>query len=512
MPTRTPVAVFVLSAAVAATSAAADTVRSPLHGALEPGPHRVGFTVITVNDATRPSGPKRDAAGKPIDAARRTRSIDVHVWYPAMGGATPMTLADYTGADAAARRERQERLRRFLGEFGTVTDDAWTRLLAMPLLAARDAAPAAGRFPLLVGHLREFSTTVTNEYLASHGYVVAMARTPREPDPPVSGAGLEIGVRDMEAAIPALRALPYVDQAALGTFGFSGNGFSQILLAMRHPDIDAVCDLESAIFDSRMMWPLSTGWGYDVAALRVPFLHTYGAELAKRENRIGDFEKMRYSPRHHLVVDAPRLHHWDFATEGMAASVLRLRGDDSVKTQLAFETTNRYVRAFFDGYVKRDATGLAFLRRDPVANGAPAGLATIRELPAVTPAPTPDALFTVFNARGEAEGMRELEGALARDPDASVFREDNLNQIGYWLLRNKKYPESFAIFRKAIGLFPSSSNLLDSLAEALETSGDKAAAIETTRKALEVLAKQEMSDEARTEARSGLEARLKRLE
>lgn len=92
------------------------------------------------------------------------------------------------------------------------------------------------------------------------------------------------------------------------------------------------------------------------------------------------------------------------------------------------------------------------------------------------------------------------------------MREDNLNQIGDWLFRNKKYPESFAIFRKAIVLFPSSSNLLDSLAEALETSGNKAAAIETTRKALEVLAKQEVSDDARTEARSGLEAGQKRLE
>ena len=141
MPTRTLAAAVVTCALAVATSAAADTVRSPLHGALDPGPHRVGFTVTTVKDATRPTGPKRDASGNTANAAQRARTIEVHVWYPATGDATAMTVADYTGTDADSRRERQERLRQFLGEFGTVTDDAWTRLLAMPLLAARDAAP-----------------------------------------------------------------------------------------------------------------------------------------------------------------------------------------------------------------------------------------------------------------------------------------------------------------------------------------------------------------------------------
>ena len=511
MPVRSLVAAVAI-AALLPSPAAADSVRSPLHGALEPGPHRVGFTIVTFKDAERPMGPKRDAAGSPVDMARRARSIDVHVWYPATGTSTPMTVADYTGRDEAARRDRQERLRRFLGEFGIVSDDAWRRLMAMPLLAARDATPAGGRFPLLIGHLRDFSTTVTNEYLASHGYVVAMASSPDRLDPPFAGAGLDIGVRDMEAAIPVMRALPYVDQAALGALGFSGNGFSQILLAMRHPDLDAVCDLESAIFDDRMMWPLSKGWGYDVAALRVPFLHTYGKPLSKLESRIGDFERMRYSGRYYLLVDAPKLHHWDFATEGMAASVLKLRGDDSVRTQLAFETTNRYVLAFFNGYVKRDADGLAYLRRDPVANGAPAGVATIRVLPAVVPAPSREELFELLNTRGVVEGARELDAALARDPQAAVFTEGELNQVGYWLLRGKKYPESFAVFRKAISLYPSSSNLLDSLAEALETSGVNAGAIEATRKALDVMAKEKMTDAARAAARAGLDARLKRLQ
>jgi len=246
MLVRSLVAAVAAIAALLPSPAAADSVRSPLHGALDPGPHRVGFTIVTFKDVERPMGPKRDPGGAPVD---------------------------------------MERLRRFLGEFGTVSDDAWRRLMAMPLLAARDATPAGGRFPLLIGHLRDFSTTVTNEYLGSHGYVVAMASSP--------------------------------DQ---------------------------------------------------------------------------------------------------------------------------------------------------------------------------------------------------LDAALARDPRAPVFTESELNQIGYWLLRGKKYPESLAVFRKATALHPSSSNLLDSLAEALETSGDKAVAIEAPRKALDVMAKEEMTDAPRATARAGLDARLKRLQ
>ena len=514
MSRATPVIAAALCAALAST-ALADSRRSPLHGDLQPGPYQVGFTILRLTDPSRPLGADRDSSGSPLALAERARPIDVHVWYPAAASAGPrLAVRDYAvahlAADAASVAERLIGLRRFLGQFGTVTDDVWEGLLATPLNGVREAPPAAGRFPLVIGQLRPFSTTVTSEYLASHGYVVAMTRG-EGPEPAGAGPGLEVAVRDMEHAIVALRALPYVDQAALAALGFSGSGFSQILLAMRHPDVDAVCDLESAIFDDRMMWPLSRGWGYDLAAMRVPFLHTYSVPLAKRENRLADFEQMRYSARHHYLVDAPQIHHWDFATEGMAASVLRLRGDASTRLQRAFETTNRYVLAFFNAYVKDVPQELAFLRRDPAANGAPRGLATIRELPATIPAPTPGEIYTAITSRGVDAAMTEFEAARTRDPEASTFREAEINRLGYRLLRSQKPAEALVVFRRNTALYPASSNALDSLAEALETTGDKAGAVQTTRRALEVLARQELTDQQRADMRTVLEARLQRL-
>ena len=248
-----------------------------------------------------------------------------------------------------------------------------------------------------------------------------------QPDTTDPGVGPETAVRDMEAMVPELRKHANVDPTRLAALGFSGSGFSQILFAMRHPDVDAVCDLESAIFDDRVFWPLNRGWGYDLAAMRVPFLHTYSVPLARRENRISDFEGMRYSNRHHYLVDASGIHHWDFALEGMAAStVLGARGANGPRLQQVFETTNRYVLAFFNAYVKGDQAELAFLRRDPAANGARAGLATIRELPGVQPAPGLQAFEAMIHQRGIDTAMAAFRAARARDPQAPLFNSAQL--------------------------------------------------------------------------------------
>ena len=497
-----------LAAAVVIPSVAyAEGTRSPLHGSLVPGPHPVGFTTIRMTDPTRPQG------------TSRARAIVAHIWYPTSDATkAPMTFADtmvahLDGAPAADLERREADTRRFLAQFGEVSDLAWKTLRTTPLLARRAATPAQRRFPLIIGELRPISTSITNEYLASHGYVVGMVYAPPQgADPTDPGAGLEIGYRDMEFAIAELRKLPHVDPVSLAALGFSGAGFSQILLAMRHPDVRAVCDLEIAIFDDRMMWPLYRGWGYDVTALRVPFLHTYGVPLSKRESRIGDFENMRYSTRYRYLVDVPGIHHWDFATEGMAAStVLKNRGEHNERLRQAFETTNRYVLAFFNAYVRGDATARSFLKQDPLANGVPAGLVTIRELAAVPAAPAADAFARMMSEQGIETAMVAFDDARRTDPQAALFRENDLNVLGYRLLRQQKRAEAIAIFRKAVELFPASANPYDSLSEALESTGDHAAAIEIAKKGLDAVAKQDLPESRRQELRELLEGRVRRL-
>jgi tetratricopeptide (TPR) repeat protein len=83
--------------------------------------------------------------------------------------------------------------------------------------------------------------------------------------------------------------------------------------------------------------------------------------------------------------------------------------------------------------------------------------------------------------------LREvLRGIRRKQPDSRLASETFINNLGYVLLGQKKYPESIAVFRMNTEDFPKSANTWDSLGEALFNSGDLPQALENYKKALEV--------------------------
>jgi CubicO group peptidase (beta-lactamase class C family) len=71
-------------------------------------------------------------------------------------------------------------------------------------------------------------------------------------------------------------------------------------------------------------------------------------------------------------------------------------------------------------------------------------------------------------------------------PFHNVVAEARLNTVGYSLLRQKKVAEAIAMFKVNVELYPKSSNVYDSLAEAYMTGGDKRLAIENYKKSLQL--------------------------
>lgn len=360
--------VLVAGFCVPAQSGSASAV-PPIFGEMKPGPHKVGFRLIQLKDPARPIRPKRNYLGV-LDTADRARPIDLHVWYPAAeAGGAPMTFeqyiysADFGAPSEATRRQQRDGRRQFMAaNFGQFGDSAWQNLLASPMLARRNAPEAGGKFPLLLGNLRPLSTSITNEYLASYGYVVVMVESPNLPAGTPPAVFTEDSYRNLEFAYGRTRTMPNVEQNVTGTLGFSGAGFAQIVYAMRTREVDAVVDLESGFFMRGGLYDvMKSSLGYDVASFRSPFLHTFSVPLSREETAgIGDFEAMRYSTRYRYLVDAPQIHHWDFATEGMAAStVLGLRPAAAALLSKAFALTNLYVLNFYNAYLKGDAAGLA---------------------------------------------------------------------------------------------------------------------------------------------------------
>ena len=95
---------------------------------------------------------------------------------------------------------------------------------------------------------------------------------------------------------------------------------------------------------------------------------------------------------------------------------------------------------------------------------------------------------TYQNLRTKA-GLLELKGdasgaAEARQKAQSLATEVDINLQGYTLLGEGKVDEAISVFRKNTVDHPGSWNVWDSLAEGLETKGDKAGAVENYRKAL----------------------------
>ncbi|HKG91575.1 MAG TPA: hypothetical protein VKA84_06785 [Gemmatimonadaceae bacterium] len=486
--------------AVAAGAAGAQAGASPLWGALRPGPHAVGFKIVKGYDYTRTA---RAKAG-PADTAERAMPSVVGVWYPARAGArgAAMTYGAYQDAGAyqvgqlaepteAQRRTADRDLKSFFERpfnfpFGAVPEERWQRLRATATVAVRDAAPAAGRFPLVFGTGQPLTHAVQGEYLASHGYVVAMAL-------PMGGggagaAGTEGLVRDQEYLLAAMRREPNVDRNRLGVMGFSYAGFPAFTHAMRSPDVDAVVLLESAVFSPQYAANLKPSPFYDVARLRAPLLYAARASIRRDLDRPEPFDSLRYSRRIVWQVNDTSVVHQDFGTHGSAsAAVLQMRGAARDPAMRTFETVTEEVRRFFDAYVKRDPAALAALDRAPEELGVPRGLVTVERRDPVRPAPAPQELVAIVTERGIGAALRAYEDARREDPAAELFREPTLNQMGYRLLGAGRTKDAIEIFKLAVAAYPSSANAHDSLAEAYEADGNAALAIEHAERTLRAI-------------------------
>ncbi|HEY9049878.1 MAG TPA: serine hydrolase [Ohtaekwangia sp.] len=88
-------------------------------------------------------------------------------------------------------------------------------------------------------------------------------------------------------------------------------------------------------------------------------------------------------------------------------------------------------------------------------------------------------------AHGAPEALTTWTAARKSDPKQFIS-ENQINSLGYILLRMKKVDDAIEIFRQNSIDFPQSSNVWDSLAEGYMTRGDKALAIQYYEKSLQL--------------------------
>jgi tetratricopeptide (TPR) repeat protein len=97
-----------------------------------------------------------------------------------------------------------------------------------------------------------------------------------------------------------------------------------------------------------------------------------------------------------------------------------------------------------------------------------------------------ETLSATIASRGLEPAIEQYRELKASAPSTYNFDEDELNSLGYQLMRGKKLDEAVRILQLNVETYPQSSNAYDSLGEAYMNAGNKALAIANYRKSLQL--------------------------
>lgn len=486
----------------------------PLHAdlwtTLEPGPYTPGFTQLDRSDWSRPYRTARTLDGKPR-SGDRARPIRISVWYPAQkSDAKPMSFGDY--ADLLAGEQ----------SFNAITDADRKRaedaLFTFPLLATlnehrakmraltgraiRDAKPIDGKFPVILYSLGSAAPAhVTPEYLASHGYVVV--QSPRLgafaglPQDNRDALDLDTKLRDMDFVIVKMRDWKQADLTNIGTIGFSAGGRWALAAAMKSDNVKAVVSLDSVmLFTDPVLAAWRTMPHFNLDAVRVPVLHMTRKEFADQDSA-AMWKDLRYADRTSIIY-APGLDHWDFQSLGVATAQAGGRGALLPRIEQTFAEINRNTLAFLDQHLKG---GAAF---------TPKG-ANVEHL-AAAPAPFTVAEFVGGVVEDGADAAIAAFRKTWKETGTPPVAEATMNVAGYSLLFGARPAEGLRVLALNVEAYPTSSNTYDSLADAYLAAGDRAKALELTKKAAEMLAQEKgLTDERRAAIQGSIDGKLKQL-
>ncbi|MYN29247.1 poly(ethylene terephthalate) hydrolase family protein [Duganella levis] len=466
---------------------------------LERGPHGVGFRLVQQYDYSRSYREKNDVVNGQPFTGERARPVQTLIWYPAASNAgTRLPYSDYIRTEATDidfGRAKSEvdafvanQLKSAVAAIGETQAKA---KFAQRMWAVRDAAPLAGKYPVVVyapgGGSAAHEAADVGEYLASHGYVVIVSRNlgTRSYLMTVDREGAETQARDISFLVSYAHALPFADTAHIAAAGWSWGGMTNLFAAAADNRISAVISLDGTREpDLTKMLPVSR--------LTIPWLYISRklatiSELNKRgiESSFSLLNAARHMQLYQVVMQP--MVHVDFSPEALRFQPpSHFEEYTREEVEQAYYWTARYMLAFVDAYLKNDAAGLAFVQRSPTQNGAPRHMALYEPRAADTSPVATRAGFATELAKRGFDHAVEIYTALHGRDGTFVLSESDLNAWGYELLRSDKQAAGVEIFKLGVSLYPNASNLHDSLAEGYEALDNKPAAIASYQKSLEL--------------------------
>jgi pimeloyl-ACP methyl ester carboxylesterase len=292
------------------------------------------------------------------------------------------TEIDFEATGAEQREKALQATREIIIGEG-VKSARFDRSILRATLAVQDAVPLEGKFPLILYSpgmgASAYQNFVAMEYLASYGFVTAAISSVGTKTREVEGtnADIETGVNDLEFAIEQMRSFPSVDADHIGVVGYSWGGMIVMFLAMRDPGIKAVASLDGSLMVKPHYEQARTLPEYDPSKIHQPVLFMIANARQWKSRTLEFYEQLQgkdvYLARFHDCL------HGDFASTIIELVLHNLddAGRDVSRIDTAYAWQCRYLRAFFEAYLKDKEEAREFLERIPEANNIPADVMSV---------------------------------------------------------------------------------------------------------------------------------------
>jgi dienelactone hydrolase len=272
---------------------------------------------------------------------------------------------------------------------------------------------------------------------------------------------------DFDAAYAWLVAHPGVDKTRIGLSGGSCGVNNAIGLASRHSDVRSLALLAGGADPAGITYLTANPW-----------LPIFGAAA---DDDIYDHHFPQVMRWFVEVTGNPRNRFVGFANGGHGTEIFGPHP----------ELVSQIVGFFTDTLV----TGPA----DPAARFTPKKTAVSE-------------FWSVVNARGGADNATRLfREARTRDPQAFLFPESILNQLGYTRLTADAVDDAVTLFKLNAEAYPASANAQDSLADAYAASGQTDLALAAEQKCLELLPADQIDGQFKVTLRQAVEEKIGKL-
>lgn len=487
---------------------------SPLWGDLKPGKYAAGFKTIEKYDYSRTFRSRHGYFGE-IIPGENARPIQICLWYPTQktDDATYLVLGEYAfpypeNPDffqiiTATQQRELQRLGGMLGNNRGLMLDASN----IEMGAVRDAAPAEGKFPLLIyfpGLMSGISDNfVLCEYLASHGFVVMTTHMVGTTglNPGLNQIDFETVVRDKEFALANIRDLDFINSDKIGTFGVGGGGLAAVLLQMRNFNIEAVASLAGWNIRADRNELVSQNQHYVINRMTKPLLQVY----YKNEElfNLDLIDSVKYSDRYIVkLADAPT---GGFTSYSSIQSFMDTLNAAKTISRPSYNLTCEYILEFYNLFLKNEDIELTFTtdKADPV---------DFEFKKAMEQPPTSDQFVGIVQSQGGQSAVELYNKFNQSDSGSIIFPQAVINMAAYQSLQRGQNDDAVALFKLNAETFPNSANCWDSYSDGLQAVGDTAKAIECYKRVLEVLPTDSLvNDQFRTTLKNLADSGLIRL-